>query len=228
LHENQAKLLPVPQADHPLAPALLLRTLRLNALTTAYADLWAELYDPKWPGYEPWAAKWPHMTTELHDVTPTWQRDTPLRTEYARRAALVEIDALVAVWLGIDAKTLIAMYRARFPIMQDFDRVTWFDANERKIAGDRYTYGFDQTKDHWTQFEAYREAVGEPSPGGVLPADPDAAPPDATPPDGYTAPFYKADREREMRAAHAYFKKRLDEAVARGLWDPEKMEVPNR
>ncbi|CDR10423.1 hypothetical protein [Streptomyces iranensis] len=209
----QAKRLPAPQDDHPLAPALLLRTLRLNTLTTAYAALWAELYDPKWPGYEAWAIKWPNLKTELHDVTPTWQRDTPLRTEYARRAALVEIDALVAVWLGIDADTLVAMYRARFPIMQDFDRVTWFDANERKIAGDRYTYGFDQTKDHWTQFEAYQEACQK---------DPETAPV----PDGYTAPFYKAGRVREMREAHAYFQKRLDEAVVKGLWDPEKMEVP--
>ncbi|MFC7930551.1 hypothetical protein [Streptomyces cinereoruber] len=207
---------PAPQEGHPLAPALLLRTLRLNALTTAYADLWAELYDPKWPGYEPWAIDWPNLTTELHAVTPTWQRDTPLRTEYARRAALVEIDALVAVWLGIDADTLIAMYRARFPIMQDFDRVTWFDAAERKIAGDRYTYGFDQTKDHWTQFEAYQEAFEK---------DPETT---VSVPDGYTAPFYKADREREMREAHAYFKQRLDEAVSKGLWDPEKMEVPTR
>ncbi|MEV8287482.1 hypothetical protein [Streptomyces niveus] len=205
---------PAPQPNHPLAPALLLRALRLNALTTAYADLWAELYDPKWPGYEPWAINWPNLKTELHNVTPTWQRDTPLRTEYARRAALAEIDALVAVWLGIDADTLIAMYRARFPIMQDFDRVTWFDAEERKIAGDRYTYGFDQTKDHWTQFEEYREAYDK---------DPNT---DAPVPDGYTAPFYKANREREMRQAHAYFKQRLDEAVAKGLWDPEKMEVP--
>ncbi|MEU2853967.1 hypothetical protein [Streptomyces syringium] len=216
LHENQAKLLPVPREDHPLAPALLLRTLRLNALTAAYADLWSELYDPKWPGYEPWAIDWPNLTTELHAVTPTWQRDTPLRTEYARRAALVEIDALVAVWLGIDADTLIAMYRARFPIMQDFDRVTWFDAAERKIAGDRYTYGFDQTKDHWTQFEAYQEAF-EKDPETTVPV-----------PDGYTAPFYKAEREREMREAHGYFKKRLDEAVSKGLWDPEKMEVSTR
>ncbi|MBZ6091923.1 hypothetical protein KVH02_26920 [Streptomyces olivaceus] len=210
----QVSKFPALQPDHPLAPALLLRTLRLNALTTAYADLWAELYDPKWPGYEPWAIKWPHLKTELHDVTPTWKRDTPLRTEYARRAALVEIDALVAVWLGIDADTLIAMYRARFPIMQDFDRVTWFDAEERKIAGDRYTYGFDQTKEHWTRFLEYREAYDK---------DPST---DTTVPDGYTAPFYKANREREMRRAHAYFKQRLEEAVTKGLWDPEKMEVP--
>jgi hypothetical protein len=29
------------------------------------------------------------------------------------------------------------------------------------------------------------------------------------PPEGYTAPFYKATREAEMRAAHAYFIQRM-------------------
>ncbi|MEU9242969.1 hypothetical protein [Streptomyces sp. NPDC048385] len=204
----QARRLPAPHRDHPLAAALLLRTLRLNCLTTAYASLWEELYDSAWPSDEPWACKWEGLR-DLHAVTPSWQRDTPLRSERARRAALVEIDALVAVWLGIDAATLIAMYRARFPIMQDFDLVTWFDANERKIAGDRYTYGQGQDKEHWQQFQAYLK-------------DPD----NESPPDGYTAPFYKADRESEMREAHAVFQARLDAAVARGEWDPEKQEVP--
>ncbi|MFE7634064.1 hypothetical protein ACFU7Z_08585 [Kitasatospora sp. NPDC057518] len=205
----QAKRLPQAQPDHPLASALLLRTLRLNSLTTAYGDLWEELYEPSWAGYEPWAIEWPGMKTQLHAVAPSWQRDTPLRSEYARRAALVEIDAIAAVWLGIDADTLIVMHRARFPIMQDFDRVTWFDANERKIAGDRYTYGFDQTKEHWQQFELYQE---DPAKNPV--------------PDGYAAPFYKADREAEMRRAHAHFTERLNDAVAKGLWDPTTMEVP--
>lgn len=166
------------------------------------------------------------MNTELHSVTPTWQRDTPLRTEYARRAALVEIDALVAVWLGMDADALIAAYKGRFPVLQKYEAASWFDAEGWKLASNARTIGQRQTKETWTQFEAYREAVGEPSPEGVLPADPDATLPDATPPDGYTAPFYKANREREMRRAHAYFKQRLDEAVAKGLWDLEKMEVP--
>ncbi|MBP5870542.1 hypothetical protein PV413_00765 [Streptomyces scabiei] len=208
----QARRLPAPTADHPLAPALLLRTLRLNCLTTAYASLWQKLYDPTWNTGEPWARKWAGMNTELHAVTATWQRDTPLRTEYARRAALVEIDALVAVWLGIDADTLITMYRARFDIMQGFDLVTWFDANERKIAGDRYTYGHGQEKEHFTQLQTYLADK----------ADPKTAPV----PDGYTAPFYKADRESEMREAHAVFQARLDAAVARSEWDPEKQEVP--
>lgn len=212
LQTTGARLMPAPQNDHPLASALLLRTLRLNCLTTAYADLWQELYDSTWAAAEPWARTWEGMETELHAVTPKWQRDTPLRSEYTRRAALVEVDALVAVWLGISADTLVTMYRARFPIMQDFDLVTWFDANERKIAGDRYTYGHGQEKEHFTQLQTYLA---------------DKADPKTTPvPDGYTAPFYKASREAEMREAHAYFQKRLDDAIADGKWDPIKQEVP--
>ncbi|MFD5659936.1 hypothetical protein [Streptomyces hirsutus] len=155
-----------------------------------YADLWQDLYDATWPGYEPWAVDWPGLA-ELHDVGPAWDRSPPLRTERARRAALVEIDALVAVWLGVEADALVAMYKSRFPIVQDFDAVTWFDANERKIAGGRHTYGFGQAKVHYEHLLAYQK--------GERP----------TPLDGYTTPFYKADREREMRSAHAYFSERL-------------------
>ncbi|WPP32687.1 hypothetical protein [Streptomyces sp. CL7] len=197
----QARRLPVPVGDHPLASPLLLRTLRLNCLTSAYAELWEELYEPTWPGYEPWAVQWPDMQP-LHEVGPTWERATPLRSERARRAALVEIDALVAVWLGVSADALAAMYKSRFPIMQDFDAVTWFDANERKIAGDRYTYGFGQTKDHYEHFLAYQKKER------------------SEPPEGYTAPFYKANREKEMREAHAHFSARLQEAVDKGKWTP--------
>ncbi|MGC5234390.1 hypothetical protein [Streptomyces albogriseolus] len=208
LDVTQAQRLPAPTPNHPLASALLLRTLRLNCLTRAYADLWAELYDPTWPAYEPWACDWPDLQP-LHEVTPDWRPETPLRAERARRSALVEIDALVAVWLGMDADALIAAYRGRFPVLQKYEAVTWFDVDGWKIAGNARTIGQRQTKESWAQFEAYR-------------SDPTNAPV----PEGYTAPFYKADREAEMRAAHAYFQRRLDDAVARGEWDPVKQEVP--
>lgn len=201
--------MPAPSGDHPLSAPLLLRTLRLNCLTRDYADLWSELYDPTWPAYEPWAFDWPGLQP-LHDVTPDWRPETPLRSERARRSALVEIDAMVAVWLGMDADALIAAYRGRFPVLQKYEAVTWFDAEGWKIAGNARTIGQRQTKESWTQFEAYR-----------------ANPATATVPEGYTEPFHKADREAEMRAAHAVFQKRLDDAVARGEWDPVKQEVPN-
>ncbi|WP_438388725.1 hypothetical protein [Actinopolyspora saharensis] len=190
--------LPAPAEDHPLASALLLRTLRLNCLTNAYADLWAELYEPSWSGGQPWAIDWPGMQP-LDAVSPTWTEDTPLRTERARRAALVEIDALVAVWLGIDADALVAMYEARFPVLQNYEAVTWFDARERRIAGHRNTYGHGQTKEHYQQLLEHLK-----EPGSVLP------------PEGYVPPFHKAEREEEMRAAHAVFQERLDAAAVRG------------
>ncbi|MFE2519421.1 hypothetical protein [Streptomyces mirabilis] len=223
LRVGAAQTMPAPQANHPLAPALLLRTLRLNCLTTAYADLWQELHDRAWADHESWARHWALMSTKLHDTTPRWQHDTPLRTEYARRAALVETDALVAVWLGIDADTLITMYRARFPVLQGYDNVTWFDSSERKIAAVRNTFGHGQDKDHWKQFEKYQ---ADPA-FKAHQADPANNPaPQTLAPTGYTAPFYKASRETEMREAHAYFQKRLDDAVAAGKWDPVKQEVP--
>ncbi|MFC9846252.1 hypothetical protein ACFWFF_04500 [Streptomyces sp. NPDC060223] len=201
LDVSQAGRLPIPVAPHPLASAMLLRILRLNCLTSAYAPLWSELYDPTWTAYEPWACEWPQLQP-LHEVGPQWTRETPLRTERARRAALVELDALVAVWLGVDADSLAAMYKARFPIMQDFDAVTWFDAEERRIAGNRYTYGHGQTKDHYEQLLAHLDGERK------------------DPPDGYTPPFYKANRETEMREAHAYFSARLQEAIDKGTWTP--------
>lgn len=196
-----ASRLPAPTAEHPLASALLLRTLRLNCLTSAYEELWEELYEPLWPGYEPWAVYWPGIQP-LHGVGPQWNRATPLRSERARRAALVEIDSLVAVWLGVTADALAAMYKSRFPIMQEFDAVTWFDAKERRIAGVRHAFGFGQTKEHYEHLLAYQKKER------------------SDPPEGYTAPFYKANREEEMREAHAYFSARLQDAFDKGKWTP--------
>lgn len=87
----QAGRLPAPSVKHPLASALLFRALRLNCLTKRYAALWLDLYDPTWPGCEAWACDWPQLEP-LHDVGPEWARGSALRTERARRAALVETD----------------------------------------------------------------------------------------------------------------------------------------
>ena len=189
--------LPTPSLDHLLAAPLLLRTLRLNCLTTAYADLWSELYEDAWRD-ESWVVKWA-STAPLGNIGSVWERATPLRTEYERRAALVEIDALVAVWLGITEEQLAAIYPARYPVLGDYEDVTWFDATGRKIAGNWNTFGTGQTKDHWQQFQNYLE-------------DPAANPV----PDGYTAPFYKADRVAEYRQAHAVFAERLRRAQEGG------------
>lgn len=211
LQVTEAHQMPAPDPKHPLAPALLLRTLRLNALTNHYAPLWTELFDPRWAGYEDWAnPDWPHLKPLAAGLKPTWEYSTPLRTEHERRAALVEVDALVAVWLGITADQLAAIFNSRYPQLYDYESATWFDANGRKIAADFNTYGHGQTKQDYLDLMAHLE-------------DPERTPP----PEGYQAPFYKADREAEMRAAHANFQARLDAEIAAGRWTPPAREKRN-
>ncbi|GGZ67864.1 class I SAM-dependent DNA methyltransferase [Streptomyces echinoruber] len=206
LHSTDVTGMPAASSDHPLASALLLRTLRLNALTIHYSPLWEELYDPRWAGYEDWAnPDWPLLKPLAAGLTATWEHETPLRTEYERRAALVELDALVSVWLGITADQLVAIYKSRYPVLSDYESEMYFDANGRKIAANHNTYGHGQTKQDYIDLMAHLES-------------PETTPP----PTGYKAPFYKADREAEMRAAHAHFQARLEEEITAGRWTPPK------
>jgi hypothetical protein len=204
LGNTDARHMPAANPVHPLAPALLLRTLRLNCLTNHYASLWAELFDAQWAGYEDWAnPNWPYLRSLTYGLEPTWEYTIPLRAEHERRAAQVELDALVAVWLGITADQLVAIYKSRYPILADYESGTYFDANGRKIAADFNAFGHGQTKQDYIDLLAHLENL-ESTP----------------PPEGYTAPFYKADREAEMRAAHAHFQARLDKEIAAGRWTP--------
>jgi hypothetical protein len=209
LDVTRANLLAAPQPSHPLAMPLLLRSLRLNCLTSAYADLWREVYDAAWER-EQWAALWPKLEPRsLGKAESDWQRDTPLRTEHERRAALVEIDALVSVWFGINLEQFMAIYAARFGVLASYEADMYFDAKGRQITREYYGQGVGQASNTYADLMEHLK-------------DPERVPP----PVGYTPPFYKADREREMREAHAVFQRRLDEAIARGAWDPVKQEVP--
>jgi hypothetical protein len=202
LYTDNANQIPFVKNSH-YHSRIALRALLLNCLTLYYGDLWKSCWDDNYC-LDHWSKRDPRLDPDnFSRLTRDWDSSYPLRSDYSRRQALVELDVLVAKSLGMSLEQLKTIYRIQFPVLQQYERDTWYDANGRIVfTTNRSLTGVGYDRKTWES-----EVKGAPAgqkfyqcieddtlPGGVVKRTIE-----------YVAPFERCDRERDYEVAWSVF-----------------------
>jgi hypothetical protein len=174
-----------------------LRVLQLNCLTLAYEELWRNSYSIDFNNCS-WSKKDTRLSINL-EMNSNWNYIYSLRTQFERRQALVEIDVITAMALGLTLEELILIYNVQFPVLQQNEDDTWYDTKGNIVfTCSKGLTGVGLDRAEWNTIKDYKEGEtyehtiekSELYKGKVV---------------TYYAPFDKCDRVEDYKVAWEYF-----------------------
>lgn len=211
LNPKRLQLFPLGIAEK-YQSAMYSRTLLLNCLTVHYADLWQSCWRPEY-AQEEWSLSDPRLKP-FTGLTEEWTWDTPLRNYFERRQALVEIDVLAAMALGLSLKDLELIYTIQFPVLQQNENDTWYDAKGNIVF--TCSKGLNGVGCERKEWESIRGNLSEDSmtyegteATYIHTIDPKKSEMYGGEQVTYYAPYTKCDRIADYRRAWAFFENRL-------------------
>lgn len=191
--------------NKPQATAITIRSLMLNCLTQNYKRLWETEYMED-STTESWSKDDSRLCNKFALLTNDWDSNLMLKSDYERRQALVELDVLVAMAIGMSLEQLKTIYRIQFPVLQSYEADTWYDANGRIVfTNNRSLVGVGFTRPEWENGikdapagkKFYRTITDDTIPGGPVERTIE-----------YVAPFDRCDREKDYETAWKFFEKK--------------------
>lgn len=204
LYEDNAGRLPINMTSD--TEPICTRTLLLNCLTKEYELFWQQQFVDSFVE-QSWTKEDPRLqTSRFATLTSEWTWDTPLRTDYERRQALVEIDVLTAQALGMTLEQLKTIYRIQFPVLQQYEADTWYDANGRIVfTNNRSLTGVGYSRPEWENGikgapagkKFHRTISDDTMPCGPMERTIE-----------YVAPFDRCDRELDYEIAWKFFEEK--------------------
>lgn len=180
-------------------------TLLLNCLTTEYSQLWSDCWDEEYKTYS-WAKRDPRLKNNTFiNLENRWNRRCSLRSDYERRQALIELDVLVSMGLGITLNQLKTIYRIQFPVLQSYESDTWYDCNGRIVfTNNRSLTKVGFSRKEWDRIKGAKSGIftqtitDDTMPGGPTERTIE-----------YVAPFDRCDREKDYEEVWANFEERF-------------------
>lgn len=126
---NTISIVPVP--DNQYKNAIMLRGLRLNAISPLYANLLKHVYTDEFQMDKTLISS---IKTSLDcNITNEWNELFAIWRDLDRYITMVELDVLAAKGIGMTLKQLIDLYSINYPNMDDNEKNTWYD-QEGKIV----------------------------------------------------------------------------------------------